>query len=183
MINNTKYQSKLAVSSVVFGLVALAAFMFVFPFQQRQVDAGLSKLLETKKTVLELRQEQKNMLLAKQDIDEVKSKNLQPEDFFSRDTTLVSEIRNLESLASKLSVSISLSVSGTVNSGVKVSESKALLGIPYNLTLTGQYSDVARFLESMENSANLISVRSVSLGASGKGEVSAGLTGAFYIKQ
>ncbi len=177
-----KYQNKLLSSSAIFGLIALAFFLFVFPFQKNMINNSLLKLLETKKQVQELRQEQKNVQLAKEDLAEISQRTLQPEDFFSRDTTLVREIANIEKITEDLDLDATLAVSGTAKNGLRVEESKDLLGIPYSINLSGRYQDLVKFMEYMENSANLVSMRSVSLNVASGNLVSASIAGAFYIK-
>ncbi len=182
MIRAVKYQNKLVGISVAFLVVAVAFFALLFPYQQQMLASRLLKLQETKKVVQELRQEQTNIQLAKQDLSEMAAKPLQPEDFFSRDTSLVAEIKNIESITSKLELDATLSVSGTSKSGLKISESKDLVGIPFALTLTGHYADLVRFMEYMENAASLTAVRSLTLGVADSQTVSASLSGSFYIK-
>lgn len=181
-MENAKYQTKLVVSSVGFVLLIVVVFLFVFPLQKGKIDGNLTELLESKKVVLELRQEQRNTEIAAEDLREMGRNKIQPEEFFSRDTTLVREISYLEDLSSRLGLDMTLTVSGLASKGIKVQDTKNLVAIPFSLRVGGQYVDLAKFLEHLENAKYLVSVRSVSLSAGPDSSTSANLSGVFYLK-
>jgi hypothetical protein len=96
------YPTKIVSSVAAFLVFVAILFGYGFTWLSNKHAAVLAAILEQKKTVLELRQEQHNLELAKKDLADLARKSRLPEDFFSRDTTLVSDLSVLEAKAREL---------------------------------------------------------------------------------
>ncbi len=182
-VKQQKYQVKIISSIVGFVLVALLVFGLALPWLSNKLQTSLGGILEQKKTVLELRQEQHNIELAKQDLVEIENKQRLPENFFSKDTTLVTDLGNLEGTARDLHIDFNLSVSGTVPVAAKAKTTSELFLVPFTIQISGAYADVVSYFDFLEHSGTVFTVQTINLGG-GEGEkVTANLGGSFYLRK
>lgn len=132
-----------------------------------------------------LKSESLSFNLSKSDLEDLRSKPLQPEDFFSRDETLVNEIKFLEDLTKKLNLEYGISgISGTVKSAGKAKASTTgLITIPYSISISGSFDSVSAFIKTMENLPFANQISSVNMGVVGENKVSASFSAAFYIRK
>lgn len=177
------YKIKIISSLAGFLLAVLVLFLFVFPQLLNRLESRLAAILSQKKTVLELRQEQRNIELAKQDLQELQQKALAPADLFSKDTTLVSDLAKLERKAKELNISLSVSVTGTVGTATKAKTASELFTVPFSIQLVGRFGDVVAYTDYLEHAASILTVRSYSLSSSSPETVSATLAGWFYLRK
>jgi Tfp pilus assembly protein PilO len=179
----TKIYLWFAVWAALTGLVLGYVFKGMDQANQN-ILAEISKA-QAEKGVLAAERDSYNQ--AKQDLAAMQKKNLQPQDFFSQDVTLVAEIKTLEALGEKLNVTFDLSgLSGTVKTVPKANTLSAILAVPYSISLKGTFGNVVAFIETMENLDFITTLNSVSLAAgSGKDSdlVIANLTANFYLRQ
>jgi hypothetical protein len=177
------YPTKIFGSAIVFCVAVAVLFAYGLPWLAHKHEAQLAAILDQKKTVLELRQEQKNVELAKKDLEDLAKKEKLPDDFFSKDTTLVGDLAILESRARDLEVDFALSVSGTLNTAAKAKTSSDLYVVPFSVQLAGDFQSVVSYLDFLEHTATIFTVRSVNMSANAKGQVNSGLVGNFYLKK
>jgi hypothetical protein len=104
----TKKQ-KFAISIAVWLITTLGMFFYCLPVQHK----GNLAIIETVKTLSVKEQgllaEKNSYLQAKQALEDLAKLEIQPENFFSKNITLVKEIKKLESIASELGVEFALS--------------------------------------------------------------------------
>lgn len=164
--------------------LALCAGMFLYGFKilDQSNRTALTQISKKKDQLLALQAEDKNYRLALQDLDEIKNKPIQPQDFFSEDITLVKQLEFLENLGNVRGVSLTLSgISGTIETVPKAATVSPLYAIPVTISLSGPFSKVVDSIENLENLGFAISLNSLNLSNSG-GTVNAGLNASLYIR-
>lgn len=177
------YQPKIIGSALGFLAVVLCMILLVYPALHGALEGKLTQIMEQKKTVVELRQERDNIERAKQDMAELAKRPVQPENFFSKDTTLVTELSRLEARAQKLGVDFNLSVSGTVSQAVKAKTTSELYMVPVTIRLSGPYAAVVSYVDFLEHFSTIVAVRSVSLSTNTKDTVNASLVASVYLRK
>ncbi len=182
-MHTISYKPKLIIGAIVFAVGMAVMFLLVVPQLQATLLSRQAKILDQKKTVLELRQERDNLERAKNDLEELTGKVLQPNDFFSKDTTLVSELARLEDRAKKMKVDLSLTVSGTVAAATKAKTTSELYVVPITLRLSGAYADVVGYIDFLEHFSTIFTVRSITVATSTKDTVNANLTATVYLRK
>lgn len=182
-VKQQKYQVKIISSIVAFAILALLVFGLGFPWFASKLENSLTAILEQKKTVLELRQEQKNIELAKRDLVDLAKKDRLPEDFFSKDTTLVQDLGLLEAKARELGVEFNLTVSGTIPTAAKAKTLSELYVIPFTVQLSGSYENLVAYFDFLEHSGSVFTVQTINLGGGGEDRVTANLGGSFYLRK
>lgn len=183
----TSYQNKIAGTVALFVVGTLLLFGYGFQWLDTLQTAQLDQILTQKKNVLELRQQQQNIQLAKKDLKQVSDEKTAPDDLFSRDETLVKEISQLEERASKFGLQLTLSVAGTVALAPKAQVSSDLVTIPFTMQLLGSFTHVVEYLDSLEHAGFVLTVRSLSVSSASSAAdpeaVSASLSGVFYLRK
>lgn len=181
-VKQQKYQVKIISSIVAFVILALIVFGLGFPWFTSKLEMSLTAILEQKKTVLELRQEQKNIELAKRDLVDLAKKDRLPEDFFSKDTTLVGDLGNLEAKARELNIEFNLTVSGTIPTAAKAKTLSELYSIPFSIQISGPYESLVAYFDYLEHSGSAFTVQTITIGGSDD-KVTANLSGSFYLRK
>ena len=178
-----KYKTKISLVAVVFAAIAAIMFFFIFPrFHSRNVNLSV-EVSSQRQTLEQLLQQQRSFEQGKKDLETLKSKPIQPDELFSRDTRVVKEIKTLESLATTYALDMKLQVSGTAKDAQKVKSSSQLLSVPYSLTVSGPFDKVLAFLDSAENLPFITPVKTLVVSAEKEGIVKTILTADFYIKK
>jgi Tfp pilus assembly protein PilO len=119
---------------------------------------------------------------AESDLQKLTQESIQPEEFFSRDITLVYEIETLENLSAELNVQMVLAgVSGTVQTAPIANTKTPMAEIPYSITVSGSLQQVTAFIESLENLSFVTNITSFGLSSEGQGNVGANLGANFYL--
>ena len=177
--------SRTKIILVIIGFAIFAVFMFWLGYSilgsrtqsiadsitQRRIELGL------------LQREQKSFEEGKKDLAELNKSAYPPEDLFSRDTKVVKEIQQLESTAQKFGLEMSLSVSGTAESAVKVEGTAGeLYAVPYTLTLTGPASNALLFMQSAEHLPFVTHVKDISISSVAE-KTHTTISSVFYIKK
>lgn len=181
-----KLSAKNKIITLVAGWLLLCAAMLMYFFGL--LDASNQKTLEglnkVKTDLAAVRAQSESYKQEQADLQLLSQKAIQPDDFFSKDITLVNEIKTLESLSSEMSVKMSLSgVSGTVNTAAPAVTATPMVVVPFSLNLNGNFSDVIAFIETLEHESFISNVTGFSISAAGPGQVTANLGGSFYIKK
>lgn len=177
------YPTKIVSSVAIFLVFVAILFGYGFSWLSDKHTAALAAILEQKKTVLELRQEQHNLELAKKDLADLAQKNRLPEDFFSRDTTLVSDLSVLEAKARELQVDFILTISGTVAAAPKAKTGSELYVVPFTVQLSGDFQNIAAYLDFSEHSGTIFTVRSLSIVGGEKERITVNLVGNFFLRK
>lgn len=170
-------------ASVVFVLVSAAVFGYLFPL----FDSANTKLSEAvaaaRKEYLEVQAEQQSVEQGKRDLATLAAKPVQPENFFSGDTSLVGEIKVLEDLAKSLAVDLDVSISGTAATAPKAKTTTDIRVIPFTIQVEGEYVSIIQFIEYLEHAKFVTYVKTVTINPAGRSLMSARLDGNFYIKK
>jgi Tfp pilus assembly protein PilO len=131
-----------------------------------------------------LEAEKQSFDFAQKDLEQLSRMPLQPENFFSQDVTLVSELETLEKLGSQLNVRVELSgISGTVKNAAKAKTASDIVTIPYNISVRGSYPQIVNFLEYFENLPFVTTLTSLAIRSTGEGEVIMSGNALFYLKR
>jgi len=177
------YKSKISLVVAIFLAVAAIMFFFVFPrFHSRNVKLSLD-VSSQRQTLEQLLQQQRSYEQGKKDLETLKTKPVQPDELFSRDTRVVKEIKTLEDLSKTYALDMSLQVSGTAKDAQKVKSSTQLLFVPYSLSVTGPFDKVLAFLDSAEHLSFISPIKTIAITAQKDGIVKTTLTADFYIKK
>ncbi len=183
----TSYQNKIVGTVSLFAVGALLLFVYGFQWLDSLQASQLELILTQKKNVLELRQQQQNILLAKKDLKQVEDEKIAPDDLFSRDETLVQEISQIESQALKLNLALTLSVAGTVAQASKAQVTSDLVTIPFSMQVQGSFAHVVQFMDALEHEGFVLTVRSINVTSSSTttdaDAVTSSLAGVFYLRR
>lgn len=176
------YKYKISILAIVWLVISAIFFGFGFSYVNNNSQAKVTDILELKKEQLELQEEQKSFQLGKKDLDTLREREIQPENFFSLDTNLVKEVSVLEELAAVNDVELTLGLSGKSSTLKKAETVGDLLEVPYSLQLEGSYPNVLNFIASAEKLNFITHFRTLSMLAITAGKVNASISALFYIK-
>lgn len=179
----TQVQRTITIWSSAWCLVTFGLFFFGFGFFDSRTASTKQELVSVQSQFYKLQAEEQGVKLAKQDLENIKQRQLQPDDFFKKDTTLVDQVVNLENLSKKYNLTFQLGLSGTVNSGVAVPGNTSLVRIPFSISLNGKFIDVLRFLESFEHMSYIAHADNLNITAAGQGNVGATMGAGFFIRK
>lgn len=165
-------------------LLTAACFLYFFNILDTSNKALLLNIQNQKTEQLTLEAEQESYKKASQDLDRLKGEPYQPEDLFSKDTTLVSEIKEMEQLSQRLGVTYTLNgLSGTVQAAPKAKTQSELVMVPYSIAVNGEYASVLAFIQALENMDFITNVSTIAINGSKGDAVNASLTANFYLKK
>ena len=176
------YKYKIYIVVAVWVVVSAVLFGYVFDLINNGSQATVDEIVTKKKELLELQAEQRSYQLGKTDLQQLEKKELQPDNFFSSDTSLVREISTLENLAVSNNLKITIGIGGTSNALLKAKTASELLLAPYNMSLSGSYSDILNFMQSVEKLGFITHFKTLLVANSGQ-TVTASASAIFYIKK
>ena len=183
-MNRVSAKPKIYLALAIWLIVCFVVFSYVFKFLERANKQTKSKIDQQNKELTVLEAEKESFDKAKEDLSNLSQKDLQPEDFFSKDITLVNEIKTLETLAQNLGVELNLSgISGTTKTAPKAKTQGDIVIIPYSISLNGQFSKTVDYIESLENLPFITRLTALSINAAASGNVNANLTANFYLRK
>lgn len=183
-MNKLSAKNKIFVLLAVWFILSVCMFGSFFNFLDIANQRALDSMAKQKKELAQLKAERESYKQAQGDLDKLAQSLYQPDAFFSRDITLVNELQILEDLSKKLNVDIQLSgISGTVNTIPKAKTITPIGMVPYGIGVSGSFSDVVDFVESLENLAFISNVSSISISSADKGLVHANLSSGLYLKK
>ena len=137
-----------------------------------------------RKDLAMLKAERESYTRAQQDLVMLSQHSHQPEDFFSKDVTLVKEIETLEQWAERLNAQIQISgISGTISSVPKAKALTSLAVIQYSINISGEFNQVLKYIEVLENLSFVTNISTINLSNAEHGNVSAGISASLYIKK
>ena len=181
MNKNVSAKNKIIVLCAVWVVVASAMFLFFFKIldgKNREILDGMS---QDREDLALLQSESDSYKKAQGDLDLMAQETIQPEDFFSKDVTLVNEIRTLESLNNKYGTQVIFSgISGTVGPS---SGGTSLMEVPYNINIVGSLANAVDLIENFENLSFITKANGVSFTSSGDGKVYVNINSNFYIRK
>ncbi len=157
-------------------------FVYFLPIEHK----SNLEVIETIKTLSTKEQgllaEKNSYLQAKQALDDLAKLEIQPENFFSKNITLVKEIKKLESMARDLTVEFTLSgISGNLQSATKAPTVSNIFLVPYSIHLEGSLDKLVTYIEYLENLEYINTVSSLDISATNDNSVSVNLSANFYV--
>lgn len=168
---------------VILAIVFLLLFFYFFGLLDASNQKTASEIQSKQTELASAQAEQKSFLQAQKDLEALKLKTIQPQDFFNNDTHLVKEIQSLEQLSQTIGVDLTLQVSGTAKAAAKLgSASSPVVFIPYTINLSGDFAKVVTFLQSLQHTTFVTQIQSINISALPKGQARAVLSAQFYIK-
>ncbi|MEK7618486.1 MAG: hypothetical protein AAB410_05070 [Patescibacteria group bacterium] len=181
---NNSPKNKIYFAIFVWAVLCFACFGFIFKKLNASNIASLDRIAVLKKERSELEAEKASFLQGKNDLEKLSLQAIQPESFFSRDITLVNEIRRLEQISRDLNLIMNLSgVSGTLKSAKRAATKAEIYQIPFTISAQGSQANIVSFMEYLENLEFLTSVGTVSISSASEGKINTTFTASFYLKK
>lgn len=172
---------------VIFAVwLAVVFFMFgrgfkFFDSSNGQIGKNIQEQIQ-EETIL--RNEKESFDSAKKDLSELEKKEIQPEEFFSKDITLVNEIQFLENLGRQYGVKLYLSgLSGTVKTASPAKTQSNIVVVPYSINVSGSFPNVLAFIKHMETLPFLTQLTGFSLNAASGGDIVVNMSANFYLER
>jgi Tfp pilus assembly protein PilO len=183
-MKKTPAKNKIILLLLVWLILSVAMFMYFFKLLDGQNRATLDSMAQERKDLAALQAQDASFKQAQADLQELAGKPLQPENFFTKDISLVNEIQTLENLAVKYNVKMQISgVAGTIASLSNAGTVTPIGAVPYGINLTGDFFQVVNFIESLEHLSFITNPTNISIGAAEGGNVVASMTANFYLRK
>ena len=177
-------KNKIVVIALAWLIASLLNFTYFFGILDASNQQSLKTIAKRKTDLASLQAQAESARQAQQDLLKLAQQPLQPENLFSRDITLVNEIKTLENLRDKFDLEMRLTdISGTINTAPKAKTITPLAVISYGINLNGSLSRVVDFIETLEHLGFITDVTNVSIGAADRDTVTASLRANFYLRK
>ena len=177
-------KNKIYILIAAFIVVCGILFGYGFSIFQKASDSIALRIYDKAKEFKALEAEQRSYEAGKIDLAKLEKMEFKPSDLFSQDTRLVKEIKELESMADENNLELTVSISGTSLETKKVKESNSNIFLfPYSMNLSGKYSDLIKFMQSVEHAPFVTYVDNLSITSIGENTVRAIFNASFYIKK
>ncbi|QQS23073.1 hypothetical protein IPM19_00690 [bacterium] len=168
---------------ILFGIFAALMFTYGYGILENRNQARLDVVNQKNLELEVLKKEQLTYEQGKKDITTLTQKTYPPQDLFSKDTKVVKEIKILEDLAKRYSLTFTLTVSGTTKMATKVTGvTGELFLIPYTVTIDGAFNNIQRYIEAAEHSAFINEVQQVSISSTPDNRARGVFNAVFYLK-
>ncbi len=179
-----KAKNKIILALVCWAVISVLMFFYFFNILDQSNKKTLNTMALQRIDLVNLKVERESYRLAKEDLDDLAKKSYQPTGFFSKDISLVTEIKTLEALGQQMGVTMQLTgVSGTADTAAKAKTITDLAVIPYSIYLSGPLGKVVKFIEAVENLSFVTKTEDLAINAGEDGNVIAVLGASFYIKK
>jgi Tfp pilus assembly protein PilO len=177
-------KNKIAIVVISWLVLCGVMFLYLFPIMDGKNQAELDSMAQDRKSLVLLQAQDQSYKQAQSDLQELASKTYQPEDFFTKDISLVNEVKTLEDLAAKYNLKMILTgVNGTIAALPKADTASNLAQIPYGITLSGDFYQAVNFIETMENLSFVTNITSLSINAADKSSIVVSLGANFYLSK
>jgi hypothetical protein len=158
--------------------------MYGFDILQGGNQQLIFQIEESKKELAALQDEKDSFVQAQKDVEQMKSEKIQPEDFFSKDITLVNELKTLEGLGDSLGVELSVSgISGTAKTAGKAKTISDIATVPYSIYANGPYRNIVDLVQTLENLPFVSTINAISLSVGDQGSVNLSLGASLYLRR
>ena len=170
--------------AIVWLVLSCAMFFYFFNFLDASNRQTIAAMQDQKKELALLKGQEQSYELAKSDLTKLAAQPVQPENFFSKDITLVDEIQTLEDWGQKLNVTMQISgLSGTIGIEPNANTITPIAQVPYGITLKGSLAQITDFLQVLENLGFVTNVTSVTAAAGSNSSINASLSAEFYLRK
>lgn len=182
-MNHLKAKYKIYIICLIWVVLVAAMFLYGFKIIDHSNTVLVSSFADQQHKLAVLQAEEQSYKQATSDLTKVQNEKYQPDDLFSKDTTLVNELQTLEALATTTNVTMTVNgLSGTVKSAQVAPTKSTIFQIPYGIALTGTLDNCLAFLEGIEHLKFVTVSRSLSLNAADSGNVAINLSAYFYLR-
>jgi Tfp pilus assembly protein PilO len=178
-----KVERSIVIWGVCWLIITVALFLYGFSFFDSKTLAVQTELSTAKGELSKLKAEQQAVKLAKQDLEAVTTKKIQPTDFFKKDTTLVDQVQELEQMSKKYDLDFQLGLSGTISNGTPVKGIDGIVMIPFNVSVSGSLQNVEKFIESFEHMPYIVYENSINITSAAHNQVNAQMSANFFIRK
>ena len=178
----TSAKNKIILLATGWFVVSTLMFFYFFGFLDLINQKTLVDLDNQKKDLAALQAQKQSYAKGKADLEKLAQQPMKLNDFFSRDITLVNEIKTLEGLSQKFPVKMQLSgISGVITSASKASTKTSIVQIPYSMSLNGSFAAVTDFIEALEHLNFITDINSIAVNTADKGSVSISFSARLYL--
>lgn len=184
MNSSMSAKNKIILLSIAWLVVAVIMNLFLFKIMNKKNQAALDDMATDRQNLVLLEKESESFKKAQNDLEKMAEQKIQPADFFSKDITLVNEIKVLEDLNNLFGTEVNFSgVSGVVNPGLAgAGTASGLVFVPYSVSLSGSLAGVIKQIETIENLKFITKINGLNLSSTAEGKVNATLSSGFYVK-
>jgi hypothetical protein len=183
-MNFISYKRKVYFSLLILLALAVALFGYIYGLVDLTNQSIADEATARQVQYITMQSEQQSYEAGKRDLAVLSEKPYQPSAFFSRDTSLVKEIRTLEMLANQLQINFGLQIAGNVTSAPKIKDTIGeIRAIPSTMVLEGSFENVTQFLDSMEQLHFVIQVKAITITATEGNRIKAVANSIFYLHQ
>ncbi len=183
-MNSLTAKNKIYALAAVWLVLVVGMVMYGFPILDRSNEALVTKHNDQQKRLASLEAEVASYNQAQSELDKVTKQKYLPDQLFSRDISLVKELRTLEDMGLEHGVNVIIGgLGGTVKNAQKAKTQSELYIIPYSITVTGNFDNSIQFLQHMENLRFITTINSVSVSALSGNEVSFNMNASFYLQK
>ncbi len=182
MNKSLTHKQKFVASLSVWLVSAVVMFFYFLPIQQKNnlKTIDVIKVLNSKEQVLLA--EKNSYLQTKKALEDLAQLEIQPENFFSKNITLVKEIKKLENLAQELNLEFTLSgISGNLQSATKAPTVSNIFLVPYSIHLEGGLDKTIAYIEHLENLEYINTINSLDISATNEQTVNVNLSANLYV--
>ncbi len=178
------FNYKIYLAAAVWLILCALMYFYFFGLFDKSTNAILDNIWKQSKELKLLKAEQDSYRLAKEDLEKINTKSLKPEDFFSKDITLVKEIKVLETLGDKYGVDMGFSgVSGIANAAPKAKTISDIAIVPYSISLQGTFANVVNAIEALENLDFITNLSALSASTGLGDNINVSLNASFYLRR
>lgn len=177
-------KNKIFILLSVWLVFSMVMFLYFFGILNASNSNYVENLTQKNKDLAVLNAERESYIQARDDLARIEKEEIKPDNFFSKDTSLVNEIKTLEGWAKKLELQMQLAgVSGTINTLPKAKTLSSIGTVSYSVNLLGSFTQVVNFIEVLENLNFITNINSLSISSSTNGLVNMSLSANLYLKK
>jgi Tfp pilus assembly protein PilO len=177
-------KNKIVIAVVLWLVVSAAMIMYGFNIFSGSNQKMLFQIQESKKELAALQEEKNSYTQAQKDLEQMQKKDIQPSDFFSKDITLVEELKILEDLQESLQIKLTVSgVSGTAGTAPKAKTQSDIVVVPYAISASGPFENILKLVQTLENLPFITNIGSLAVSTGEKGSVNFSTSANFYLRR
>jgi Tfp pilus assembly protein PilO len=181
-MGKTSAKNKIILLAVGWFVLSTVMFFYLFGILDGVNEKTVTTLTKQKNDLTLLQAQKQGYAQGKSDLEKLAQQPMHLTDFFSRDITLVNEIKTLENLSTKYPVKMQLSgISGVINSEPKANTKTSIVQVPYNISVSGTFPAVTDFMEALEHLSFITDITSISVSTAEKDQVTTSFSAHLYL--
>ena len=176
-------KSKIYILCAVWVALVLLMFLYLFNILDASNQKIIASFSDQQYNLNLLQAQQASYKLAQDDLDKVTKEQYTPDQLFSKDVTLVNEVKTLEDLGTEENVQLTITgLSGTLSTLQQAPSQSQVYQVPYNLMLQGTLDNCLAFMERLEHLQFITSVPTMSINSIDSNTVEINLNAYFYLR-